>query len=112
MEETPGFFLCLLFTLQSIATWDWAGLLSALVPLRGCQSHLACWDNALQPPQASGNLAMFSDLDVCSHQGFAEVISLVADGSLSMAVFPSYSAWDPWDSNIPHSGPGHPEAPP
>lgn len=38
--------------------------------------------------------------------------SLLADGILSMAVFPSCSTWDSWDSSMPHAGPGHPEAPP
>ena len=66
-EETTGFFLCPLFTLQSVATGGWVGLLSALVPL-------ASWGDVFQPPWESRDLTNFSDLDVWNHQDFAEVI--------------------------------------
>lgn len=73
-EQTPGFFSCPPFTLQFVATSGWVGLLSALVPLRGCRSHLTPWGDVLQPPWESGDLAIFSDLDVWNHPGFAEII--------------------------------------
>lgn len=110
-EETISSILCPLFIHQSVQQSGWVGLLPALVPLRGCWLHLALWGYVLQLPLEFEDLAIFlwsSCLD-SPRLFWSHPRSLLAHGILSMAVFPR-GTWDGWDSSMPHTGPGHPEA--
>lgn len=77
-----------------------------------CWPHLARWGAILQPPVESGALAISSDLDVWNYQGLSEVIRDLCWRIAFLAWLCSLPVAPRTVGLQPHTGPGHPEAPP